>query len=106
MYMTAQDIDFENRLVHVRAKPEWKWEPKDKEERSIPVPNDLLAKLKAHIASGPADQRLLFPLAKDRKKPDKHLLRRLKVSAFQAGLNCGHCVAKNGKRCADQPVCK
>src|SRR5665213_356027 len=106
MYMTAQDIDFENRLVHIRAKPEWKWEPKDKEERPIPVPDDLLAKLKTHIATGPADQRLLFPSAKNRKKPDKHLLRRLKVSAFQSGLNCGHCVAKNGKRCADHPVCK
>lgn len=106
MYMTAQDIDFEAHVVHVRAKPEWKWEPKDKEERSIPVPDDLLMKLLAHIRSNPPQQRLLFPSVRNRNKPDGHLLRRLKRTALKAGLNCGHCIAKNGDRCDTKPVCK
>ena len=105
MYMTAQDIDFHNRLVHVHAKPEWGWKPKDKEERSIPVSDDLLAKLRALIESKP-HQRLLFPRTTDCKSPDGHLLRRLKDTALQAGLNCGHCVSQKGDRCSTEPVCK
>lgn len=105
MYMTAQDIDFEDRLVHVHAKPEWGWKPKDKEERSIPVSDDLLHKLRALIESRP-QQRLLFPLSTDPKKPDGHLLRRLKSTALRAGLNCGHCTSKDGDRCSTKPVCK
>ena len=103
--MTAQDIDFHNRLVHVHAKPEWGWKPKDKEERSIPVSDDLLAKLRALIESKP-HQRLLFPRTTDCKSPDGHLLRRLKDTALQAGLNCGHCVSRKGDRCSTEPVCK
>ena len=105
MYMTAQDIDFADRLVHVHAKPEWDWKPKDKEERSIPVSDDLLNKLRSLIDSRP-QHRLLFPLASDPTRPDGHLLRRLKVTALRAGLNCGHCVSKVGDRCSTKPVCK
>jgi integrase/recombinase XerD len=106
MFMTAQDIDLEGSLVRVLAKPEWKWQPKDKEERCIPIPRDLVEKLGVHIRAFPPQQRLLFPVVADRTKPNGHMLRQLKNIALRAGLNCGHCITKGGGRCSVKSVCK
>jgi integrase/recombinase XerD len=74
------DIDFVDGLFTVRAKANWK--PKDYEEREIPLPDFLLAKLKERMLTtkGP----LLFPTKNG--KPDGHFLRVLKNLAKRAGL--------------------
>jgi integrase len=87
----------------VRAKPEYSFQPKDREEREVPVPDDLLAKLKAHVAKHP-QQRLLFP--NRRGQPQKHMIRRLKRTALKAGLNCKECVSRAGQRCDEHPACE
>jgi integrase/recombinase XerD len=44
-YMTGNDVDLEQKIVRVTAKPHWNWKPKDSEERSVPVPEWLINKL-------------------------------------------------------------
>ena len=39
MVATVRDIDFESGLIRVRAKPEYAFQPKDREEREVPVPD-------------------------------------------------------------------
>ena len=102
MHMQFTDIDFKSGVVRIREKPEYKWKPKDREERDIPIADELVAKLKAHQGAHPG-QKLLFPTRKG--KPDGHFLRRLKKLALRAGLNCGRCQSKKGLSCAGHPVC-
>ena len=52
--------------------------------------------------------RLILPTAEG--EPDGHKLRLLKKLAFRAGLNCGHCQARDEytgklKSCREHPVC-
>lgn len=98
------DIDFNNQCVRVSRKPELGFDPKDKEEREIPVPAQLIAALKEYKRkqTGPNPHQLLFP--GESGIPDSHLDRRLKRVAHKAGLNCGRCVGEEGK-CADGPYC-
>jgi integrase len=42
-FLTWEDVDFENNLLHVRAKDEWK--PKDGDQRSVPMSARLRAML-------------------------------------------------------------
>jgi integrase/recombinase XerD len=82
------DIDFQHRIHTVSAKPEWGFAPKSHEIRSIPLPADLVAMLKARRQKSEA--KLIFPNADGR--PNGHFLRILKRIALRAGLNCGHCL--------------
>jgi integrase/recombinase XerD len=50
------------------------------------------------------DARLIF--TNSIGKPEGHWLRILKEVAYNAGLNCGHCVSKKGLCCKDTPTCK
>lgn len=100
-YMTWNDVDFEQKIVRVTAKPQWNWKPKDCEERCVPIPEWLVNKL-AQLKSKSANS-LLFPNQLGR--PEGHFLAKLKTLALHAGLNCGHCVNKRGQACKDKPVC-
>lgn len=77
--------------------------PNDAEERLIPLPDSLMASLKAHRKANPTTQ-YLFP-NKD-CKPDGHHLRTLKKLALRGGVNCGECVSRTGKSCKVAPVCE
>lgn len=102
MYSTWSNVDFKGKVVLARSRPEMGFRLKDKEERSVPVPDsliDALAERKRRSSS-----MLVFPTPQG--KPHGHLLRVLKALALRAGLNCGECVSKNGKSCAAHPVCK
>jgi integrase len=103
MYATWADIDFDTGLFTVREKPSMGFFIKDSQERSIPLPDDLLKALRDRKAHHPSDH-LLFPAPGG--KADGHFLRKLKRTAFNAGLNCGHCVTKMGSSCASAPVCR
>jgi integrase/recombinase XerD len=101
MYCTWGNVDFKGKVISVRSKPEMGFRIKDKEERSVPVPDSLIAALadrKKHSTS-----LLIFP-GKD-GKPDGHFLRALQKLAFRAGLNCGECVTRSGQSCATAAVC-
>ncbi|HET8924799.1 MAG TPA: tyrosine-type recombinase/integrase [Candidatus Acidoferrum sp.] len=100
-YMTWNDVDLEQKIVRVTAKPHWNWKPKDSEERSVPVPEWLVNKL-TRLKSRSLNS-LLFPNQLGR--PEGHFLAKLKSLALRAGLNCGHCVNKRGQSCKDKPVC-
>jgi integrase len=81
------DVDFQHRIYTVRAKPEWGFAPKSHEARQIPLPEELVAMLRARKQH--AKSKLIFPNRDD--KPNGHFLRTLKRVALDAGLNCGHC---------------
>lgn len=101
MYCTWANVDLRNRVVSVWSKPELGFRVKDKEERSVPVPDSLIASLAERKKR--STSMLIFPGRNG--SPDGHFLRTLQKLAFRAELNCGECVNKQGKRCSEHPVC-
>jgi integrase/recombinase XerD len=85
MYTCWSDIDFNQGVVRVRAKPRWGFSPKNYEEREIPVPRDLIEELKAWKAKSIPACELVFPTSRCRPKFD--LLDVCKEVAERAGLN-------------------
>ena len=100
------DVDFKLKTISVLEKRQWNWKPKDKEERTVPIPDSLVELLKVRKAMHP-DGWLIFPNTKG--NPEGHFLRMLKERALAAGLNCGHCTGMmNGKAasCKDAACCE
>jgi integrase/recombinase XerD len=96
------DINAEKKLIYVVDKPYFGFKPKDCEKRAVPMPDDLIARLKARKNGS----NVIFA---NNGKPDGHLLRRLKSAAFKGGLNCGRCTGTIDHKpvsCADAPVCE
>jgi len=85
------DLNVRAKTITVLAKEQWRWTPKDKEERTVAIPDSLVAMLQVRKALYP-DRWLIFP-NKD-GNPNGHFLRILKGRALIAGLNCGHCSGK------------
>ena len=88
MFLQWPDIDFTRRTLLVKSKPGLGFTIKDREERSIPLPDDLVKMLKKYRESKP-DRSFVTGTAGD--KPNAKLLRTLKRLAHKAGLNCGVC---------------
>lgn len=118
MYLAYWDIDFERRVLHVRGKKftdvysaaeaarivanleqkskrsgkkvetVWAFRVKDKEQREVPIPDDVTTELKARMASHSKD---VLVLATKNGRPNTKLLNGLKVLARKAKLNCGRC---------------
>lgn len=101
MYSTWGNVDFKSKVISVRSKPEMGFRIKDKEERSVPVPDSLIATLADRKRS--STSVLIFP--GDNGKPNGHFLRVLQKRAFRAGLNCGECMTKGGQTCVTHAVC-
>jgi integrase len=111
MHCTWRNVDFKGKVVTVMSKPEFGFRVKDKEERSVPVPDSLVEALTRRKAR--STSMLIFP--GPNKKPNGHFLRILQLLAFKAALNCGECIRKPGKTktgktkgprcCAMHPVC-
>ncbi|HEY6349261.1 MAG TPA: tyrosine-type recombinase/integrase [Candidatus Angelobacter sp.] len=105
-YCTWRDVDFQNHVVRVTAKPQWGFKPKNKEEREIPIPEALLTELKAHKQRQSAAENasnLVFPTATG--EPDRKHELKLKRIAYRAGLNCGRCTSRHGNTCAKGGYC-
>jgi integrase len=102
MYCSWKNADFKGKVVAVRSKPEMGFRPKDKEERSVPVPDSLIAAL----ANRKKESTSMFIFAGPHGKPNGHFLRVLQKLALRAGLNCGECLTKQGKSCATQAICR
>lgn len=88
IYLTWDNIEFATGTLKIRSKPEFEFKIKDREERDIPIPAELLARLKAHREKHPKG-RLVTGTGTD--KPNRKLLRTLKRLVKAAGLNCSHC---------------
>jgi integrase/recombinase XerD len=102
-YACWSDVDLTAKAYTVTEHVDLGFRPKDKEEGSVALADVLVDRLKARRKRYPKT-RLIFPGANG--KPDGHMLRIIKRLALTAGANCGHCVNKAGKSCADHPVCK
>jgi integrase len=84
------DLDKHHGTFRVQAKvrEDWRFSPKDSEQRDIPVPTDLLKSLKQWHEAHP---ETVLIVGNDEDKPEGHLLRKLKTLVRNAGLNCGKC---------------
>jgi integrase len=109
--LTWNDVDFEQRNLRVRRKPEFLFKPKNHEERAVPVPSKLIRSLTARRTTH-GDSTLIFPTPPHPKrpdyggqKPDAHHLELCKQIAWQAKLNCRHCTTLKG-RCSQGPYCE
>ena len=54
------DVDFRMKTIGVLEKRQWNWKPKDKEERTVPIPDALIELLKVRKSMHP-DGWLIFP---------------------------------------------
>jgi len=88
VYLYWDDIDFAKAVLHVRSKPSLGFTIKDKEQRDVPIPVDLLSRLRSYRAQHP-DVKFVTGTSTDR--PNGKLLRTLKRLVNRAGLACGQC---------------
>ena len=96
------DLDLVAKTYTVTEHLDLGYRPKDKEEGSLPIPDLLVERMKARRKRYPKT-RLIF---EKKAKPEGHMLRIIKDLALRAGVNCGECVNRKGKSCANFPVCK
>lgn len=84
MYLTWDEISFSRKTVSVKYKAEYGFSPKNYRGREVPLPDDLLVKLKEWRAQNP-NAMLVFPAKHGGVKRDfyEHLHRIVK----KAGLN-------------------
>jgi len=89
--------------------------PKSFEERAVPLTSELLDLLRSRRKADGVNPRWIF--TNENGTPEGHFLRKFKVVAKRAGLNCGQCESettegKYHKRekvkvsCTDRPVCE
>ena len=103
-YVEWKDIDFRNHDVRLKAKPHWRFTPKNWEERVVPLPSGLIERLrKRKEARKATPNQLVFP--NSRGKPDSEMDMVVKRVAERAGLNCGQCVTEHDNKCAEGPYC-
>jgi integrase/recombinase XerD len=70
MHCCWPDVDLKQRVVRVRAKPEYGFSPKNYEEREIPLPQKLVSRLKVWKIKSKPECGLLFPTSGCRPKLD------------------------------------
>ena len=103
-YVEWKDIDFRNQDVRLKAKPHWRFTPKNWEERVVPLPSGLIERLrKRKEARKATPNQLVFP--NGRGKPDSEMDMVVKRVAERAGLNCNQCVTEHNNKCVEGPYC-
>jgi integrase len=90
MYSEWADIDWHHAVYRVQGKKrkDWKFEVKDKAQRDVPIPKELLASLKQWQKERKGTSLIV---GNDDDKPEGHFLRKVKNLAKNAGLNCNQC---------------
>jgi integrase/recombinase XerD len=110
-FTTWRDVDFRNTAIRVTAKANWRFSPKNWEEREVPVPQKLISLLERYRSAEARPDDPIFPSATG--NPDGAMLEKLKGVAWRGELNCGHCVVPHElsdgtiriNRCASGPFC-
>jgi integrase len=87
-FLQWQDVDLKAGMLHVRSKPAEGFTIKDKEQRDIPMPAELIATLKGWKKKR---KDAAWVLGTRNDKPNTKLLLHMKWTARRAGLNCGRC---------------
>jgi integrase len=100
-HATWPDLSFPRKTYTVKERLDLGFRPKDKEEGSIPLPDDFVELMRARQHRSTA--RLIFPGPRGAK--NVHFLRILKRLAHRAGLNCGQCYDSKGRCCRNRPIC-
>jgi integrase len=103
MFAAWTDIDWGRNVIRVTEKTDVGFRIKDREERDVPVPPELMTALRSRWKSA-HHPRWIFPTPKG--QPNGHLLRDLQKLALRAGLNCGRCTTKGGKSCLEEACCR
>ena len=101
-FVCWSDVDLERKTYTVTEHLDLGYRPKDKEEGTLPIPDLLVDVLRVRRTRHPRT-RLIFPGKQG--GPNGHALRIVKQLALRSGANCGLCVNKAGKSCANHPVC-
>jgi integrase/recombinase XerD len=83
-HLTWRHVDFKGETVSVRANERFQWFPKSWEERTVPVPTQLVEMLKTAKGTAAPDD-LVFPNSKN--EPDDCFLYRLRRAAELAGFD-------------------
>jgi len=84
IYAIDRCVDFVNCEVKVRHNPAHGWTPKMYKERTVPVPEDLIERLKTMLVAR-GKSGLLFPTQNG--EPQHHFLETCKAIAKRAGLD-------------------
>ena len=96
------NVNEESRPINSRKRNRDDFKVKDREARAVPIPSGLMAKLMERQRCSTSKWVFAAPCG----KPDGHFLRKLKMIAFRAGLNCRNCINKKGLSCKTNPVCE
>jgi integrase len=88
MFAEWTDVNWQDSTFRVQGKQHWEFKVKDSEQREVPIPADLLERLREWRRTRPKS-KLIVGTASD--KPNGHFLRALKRLAKREGLNCGSC---------------
>lgn len=98
IYLAWTSVDLDRGILRVRSNPDYRFKVKDKEQRDLPIPEDLLNQLRQSRAAHPK-RKLVTRTGPD--TPNKKLLLSLKRRVRWAGLNCGGC-----KACIERKECE
>ena len=98
-HATWSNLSFSRKTYTVKESLDLGFRPKDKEEGSVPLPDDFVELMRARQQR--STTRLIFPGPRGTK--NVHFLRILKRLAHRAGLNCGQCYDSKGRCCAKAP---
>lgn len=115
-FLAWDDFNPSRRTLSVTQKRKLGFVPKDREERTVPIPDRLVEMLRKHRPTGSEGEDLVFPTSANQKyrgnaggQRDRHMLDRLKKLARKAGLNCGRCEGTRSSKavtCGTAPICK
>jgi integrase len=98
-FLQWQDVDLKAGMMHVRSKPEAGFTIKDREERDVPMPPELITTLREWKK---ARKGTTWLLGTRNDKPNTKLLLALKRVARRAGLNCGRCSGCHSRKECEQ----
>ncbi|MGF7181472.1 tyrosine-type recombinase/integrase [Tunturiibacter psychrotolerans] len=88
MYLDWKHVDFDSKILKVREERKSGKKIKDRAERSVPIPNDLIELLKTWKDKHPT---MKLAIGTENDTPNKKLLRTLKRVTTAAKLHCGQC---------------
>jgi integrase len=97
MFLEWHNINWQHGTLTVTVKNDLGFDVKDRQERTLPIPADLVEHLKAWKDTHGG--RLALGTSKD--TPNWKWLSLLKRLAHKAGLNCGHC-----QSCREREECE
>jgi integrase len=114
-FLSWDDFNSRTSTLTVSKKPHLGFDPKNYQERTIPIPALLVQLLTKHKKTQPSEYLILPTSTHNTMKGcpggqrDRHMLDRLKKLAKKAKLNCGRCEGTwlNKKTtCAKHPICQ